>query len=168
MGWLKTSKIFCYRHWQLTRKKGKRGGNILFHSTTSTCSRTSRNLFATLHMRWLSHIFNRNTCYYQTATRWDLPPYLITLLDDLILGFYYSKLTRKARGFQLGSAITLVLQVNQLTKCASHHPASSLLINVMLIFILTYTHIYSVENFKKYFFKILIYLLQSFPSIVFY
>ena len=30
------------------------------------------HLFATLHVRWLSHIFNRITCIYQTATRWVL------------------------------------------------------------------------------------------------
>ena len=42
------------------------------------------------------HIFNRNACIYQTATRWDLPPYRVTvwlidgfvcLLVALILGF---------------------------------------------------------------------------------
>ena len=32
-----------------------------------------------LHVRWLSRIFNRNACVYQTATRWDLPPYRITI-----------------------------------------------------------------------------------------
>ena len=77
-----------------------REGTILFHSTTSTRSRTFRHLFATLHVRWLSHIFNRTACIYQAATRWDLPPYRITiwssddvmliaacLLVDLILGF---------------------------------------------------------------------------------
>ena len=45
-----------------------REGTILFHSTTSTHSRTFRHLFATLQVRWLSHIFNRNACIYQTAT----------------------------------------------------------------------------------------------------
>ena len=66
-----------------------REGTILFHSTTSTRSRTFRHLFATLHVRWLSRIFNRNACVYQTATRWDLPPYRITiwLIDDVILIF---------------------------------------------------------------------------------
>ena len=66
-----------------------REGTILFHSTTSTRSQTLRHLFATLHVRWLSHIFNRNACIYQTATRWDLPPYRITiwLIDDVILIF---------------------------------------------------------------------------------
>ena len=38
-----------------------------------------QNLFATLHVRWLSHIFNRIACIYQTATWWDLPPYRITI-----------------------------------------------------------------------------------------
>ena len=42
-----------------------REGTILFHSTTSTRSQTFRHLFATLHVRWLSHIFNRNACIYQ-------------------------------------------------------------------------------------------------------
>ena len=32
---------------------------FLFDSTTSTRSRTFRHLFATLHVRWLSNIFNR-------------------------------------------------------------------------------------------------------------
>ena len=60
--------------------EGKGGDHLLFHSTTSTCSRTLRHLFATLHVRWLSHTFNCNVCVYQTATRWDLPPYRITIL----------------------------------------------------------------------------------------
>ena len=83
-------------------------------------------------MRWLSHIFNRNACAYQTATQWDLPPYCITiewliddamfvyLLDELILGFCYSDLTLETGGFELASTITLVLQADQLTKCDSH------------------------------------------------
>ena len=52
---------------------------FLFDSTTSTRSRALRHLLATLHVTWLSHIFNRNACVYQTATRWDLPPYRITI-----------------------------------------------------------------------------------------
>ena len=59
--------------------QGKRGDYLLFHSTTSTRSRTSRHLFATLHVKWLSRIFNRKACVWQTATRWDLPPYRITI-----------------------------------------------------------------------------------------
>ena len=85
--------------------RGRKGDHFLFHSTTSTCSRTFRHLFATLHVRWLSNIFNCTACIYQTATWWELPPYWITtwliddvkvvfvcLHDDLILGFCYSNL----------------------------------------------------------------------------
>ena len=72
-------QVFFHRHWRFTGQQGKEGGHPLFHSTTSTLSRTLRHLFATLHVRWLSRIFNRNACVYQTATRWDLPPYRITI-----------------------------------------------------------------------------------------
>ena len=90
---------FFHRHWRFTGQQGKGGDNLLLHSSTSTRSRTLRHLFATLHVRWLSHIFNRNACVYQAITRWDLPPYRVTiwlidddamfvcLLDELILGF---------------------------------------------------------------------------------
>ena len=66
-----------------------RGDHLLFHPTTSTRSRTFKHLFATLHVRWLSHISHRNACIYQTATRWDLPPNRITiwLIDDVMLIF---------------------------------------------------------------------------------
>ena len=70
---------FLHGHWRFTRKQGKRGIHLLFHSTTSTRSRTLRHLFATLHVRRLSRIFNCNACVYQTASRWDLPPYWITI-----------------------------------------------------------------------------------------
>ena len=67
----------------------REGTIFLFHSTTSTHSQTFRHLCATLHVRWLSHIFDRNACIYQTATRWGLPPYQITiwLIDDVMLIF---------------------------------------------------------------------------------
>ena len=49
---------------------------------------TNIQTFATLHVRWLSHIFNRTACIYQTATRWDLPAYRITIwLIDVMLIF---------------------------------------------------------------------------------
>ena len=70
---------FVHRHWRFTGQQGKGRDHLLFHSTTSTRSRTLRHLFATLHVRWPSCIFNRNACVYQTATRWDLPPYQITI-----------------------------------------------------------------------------------------
>ena len=62
-----------------TAGEGREGDHLLFLSTTSTRWRTLRHLLATLHMRWLSRIFNRNSCIYQTATRWDLPPYRIAI-----------------------------------------------------------------------------------------
>ena len=91
-------RVFFHRHRRFTGQQGKGGNHLLFHSTTSTCSWALRHLFATLHVRWLSSIFNRNACVYQTAVRWNLPPYWITtwvidwwcnicLLDELILGF---------------------------------------------------------------------------------
>ena len=68
----------------------RREENILFHSTTSASSWTFRHLFATLHGRWLSHIFSCTACIYQTATLHYLPPYRITILliDDVIFVFY--------------------------------------------------------------------------------
>ena len=73
------------------RTAGERRGPsfIPLHSTISIRPQTLRHLFASLHVRWLSHIFNRNACVYQTATWWDLPPYRITiwLIDDVTLSF---------------------------------------------------------------------------------
>ena len=66
---------FLHRHWRFTWQQGKRGDHLLFHSTTSTRSQTLRHLFATLHVRWLSCIFNCNACVYQTAV-YELPPCL--------------------------------------------------------------------------------------------
>ena len=53
-----------------TRKTAKGEGmdHRLFHSATSTRSRTFRHLIATLHVRLSSPIFNRTACIYQTAT----------------------------------------------------------------------------------------------------
>ena len=85
-------RVFFHRHWRLAGQQGKGGDHLLFHSTTFTRSRTFRHLFATLHVTWLSHVFNRTACIYQTATRWDLPPYRITiwLIDDVTLSFCLS------------------------------------------------------------------------------
>ena len=71
-------RVFFHRHWRFTWQKGKGGDHLLFYSTTSARSRTFTHLFATLHVRWLSGIFNRNACIHQTATRSDLPPCWIT------------------------------------------------------------------------------------------
>ena len=117
---------------RITRKGGD---HLLFLSTTSTRLRTFRHLVATLHVRWISHIFNRTACIYHVATRWDLPLYRITiwLINDVMLIFFclfmwwfdssffcYSNLRRETSGFELALTITLLLQANRLTKCASH------------------------------------------------
>ena len=77
----------------------------------------------------LSHIFNCNASIYQTATRWDLPTYRITiwfndyvmllfvcLLVDLVLGFVTGYFTWETGGHELATTIILVLQANRLTK----------------------------------------------------
>ena len=48
----------------------------------------------------------------------------VCLLDELILGFCYNDLTWETGGFELASTITVVLQANQVTKCASHEPSN--------------------------------------------
>ena len=122
--------VFFHGHWRLTGQQGKGGDHLLFHSTASTRSRTLRHIFVTLHVRWISHVFNRNACIYQTATRWDLPPYRITiwltddlmlifvcLLDDCFSFFLCNKnLKRETCGPELASTITLVLPTNQVRR----------------------------------------------------
>ena len=79
-------RVFFHGHWQLTRQKG---GGIFYHRlfvTTSTHSQTFRHLFATLDVRWLSHIFNRTACSYHHLI--ELPfdlwcEVFICVLDDL-------------------------------------------------------------------------------------
>ena len=51
----------------------------------------------------------------------------VCLLDDLILGFCYRNLTQANGEFEFSSAITLVLQANRLTKCASSSISSDLI-----------------------------------------
>ena len=65
----------------------------------------------------------RTTCIYQTATRWDLPSYRITiwLIDNVTLVFVCSLdylilcliLIRETGGLELASTITLVLQAKR-------------------------------------------------------
>ena len=60
---------------------------------------------------------------------------LFVLFDELILGFCYSDLTLEAGRFELASSNTLVLQANQLTKCASQREVNSLLESVGLMYL---------------------------------
>ena len=100
-------------------------------------------------MRWPSRIFNRNACVYQTATRWGLPPYRITiwmiddamfacLLDELILSFCYSDLR---------------LETGGLTKCASlsiHTPSYSCTYRHKHIYIPKHIHSCKYTNIHLY------------------
>ena len=45
--------------------------------------------FVTLHVRWLSCISNPTACIYQASTRWDSPPYQVTIwvIDNVMLIF---------------------------------------------------------------------------------
>ena len=54
-------RVFFHGHWRRAGQQRKGGYHLLFHSTTSGRSWTFRHLFATLHVRWLSHIFNRSS-----------------------------------------------------------------------------------------------------------
>ena len=101
------------------RTAGERRGSFFIPFYHFPRSRTFRSLFATLHVRRLLRIVNRNACVCQAATRWDLPPYWITiwlinwwcsvccLPDDWIPGFCYISLVPETGGFELALTITL-------------------------------------------------------------
>ena len=125
-------RVFFHGHWQLTGHQGKGGPSFIplyhFHALTNI-----QTFICNFTHERLSHVCNLNACIYQTATWWDLPPYQITiwLIDNVILifclltcwidfRFCCSYLTWEIGGFELASTIILALQVNRLTKCASH------------------------------------------------
>ena len=123
---------FLHRHWRYIEQQGKGGDHLLFHSTTFTSSQTLRHLFATAHVRWLSRIFNRNACVYQTATRWDLPLHQITIsvIDwwcNVFLFTWWIDTRLLPQRFDFGNRWIWTriyyhpcIQANRLTKCASH------------------------------------------------
>ena len=63
-------RVFFHGHWILffQRAAWQERDDILFYSSTSKSSQTFRQLFAILHVRWLSPIFNRIACIYLAAT----------------------------------------------------------------------------------------------------
>ena len=96
--------------------RGREVTIFLFFSTTSDRSQAFRYLFATLHMAWLTHIFNRTSCNYHAASPSDLPPYWITFdwlmkecsflfvyLTIFFCVFYYNNLTEETGEFELAS-----------------------------------------------------------------
>ena len=137
---------FPHRHWRFTGQLGKGGDHLLFHSATSTRSRTLRDLFAILHVRWLSRIFNRNACFYQTATRWDLPPYrIITWTSDFAPASSKEFLDIKATiecGFTLKRVRDLTRIYNQLMNTL--FPIIATIINcILLLLLLSNEYIFS-------------------------
>ena len=113
-------RIFFHGHWRLTGQQGKGGNHLCSTLTLPLVHEHSDIYFATLHVRWLLRISNCTACIYQAATRWDLPPYRITiwlidnvmlifvcLLVDLIQGFCYSYLTLKTGGLKHLLKLTL-------------------------------------------------------------
>ena len=71
------SGFFFYGHWRLTGQQGKRGGHLFFHFTTSTCSRTFRLFFVTLHVKRLLHMFNCNPRIYYSMRFTTLSSYCL-------------------------------------------------------------------------------------------
>ena len=76
-------RILFHRHWRFTGQQGKGGDHLLLYSITSSRSPTLRHLFATLHVRWQSHIFDRNACAYQTY-------HLIELSFDWLIDWWWN------------------------------------------------------------------------------
>ena len=100
-------RIFFHGHWQLTGQHEKGRDHVLFHSATSTCSRTFRHLFATLHVRLL--VLYLPDCHSMRFTGvWNYHlidwycdvSFFVCLLDDLVLVL---------QPFETGNRWTLVL-----------------------------------------------------------
>ena len=99
-------RVFFHGHWILFFHRAAWQGrdDILFYSSTSKRSQTFRQLFETLHVRWLSPIFNRIACIYQAACHsmrfitllnfhlidWWCDLISVCILDNLILDFVAS------------------------------------------------------------------------------
>ena len=108
--------------------------HLFFHSTTSTCWRTFRLLFfnidgemtitySLLHCLYLpgcySMRFTTLSNYYLIDWWYDVNFLFVCRVVDFIQGFCYCYLTQETGGLELASTIILMLQANQLTKCAS-------------------------------------------------
>ena len=126
-------RVFFHGHWRLIGHQGKGGDHFLFHSTTSTRSRTFRHLFATLHVRW-HHIFLIAPLVFTrllldeifTLSNYHLIDWWCEVCFSLFNWWFDTRFLlqqswyEKTGGLELESTITLLLQANRLTKCASH------------------------------------------------
>ena len=109
------------------------------------CMWDDYHIYSHMTITYDYHIYNRNACVYQIATRWDLPPYRITIwvIDwwcNVCLftwwidtRFCYSDLTLETGEFEPTSTITFVLQTKRLTKCASHPSTITLVLQANLL-----------------------------------
>ena len=124
-------RVFFHGHWRLTGQQEKGGDHLLFHSTTSIRSRIFRHLFATLHgvdyhiflitplvftRLLLNEIYHLIKLPFDWLMIWHYD--FVCLRDDLILALLLQQC--ETGGFELALTITLVLQANRLTKCASY------------------------------------------------
>ena len=122
---------FLSRTLTIHRTAGEGRDHLLFHSTTSTHSQRFRHLFATLHMRLLSHTFLIAMLVFTRLLLAETYHLFKLLLDwwcniDFrlfgcwLIRFCCSFFTWEIGGPELASTIILVLQTNRITKCASH------------------------------------------------
>ena len=105
------------------------GKGTIFYSTLPLppAHEHSGIYFATLHVRWRPHTFNPTAWIDQAATRWDLPPYRITIwlihdvtFDFLFICWFDSRFLLQPLDTEKRWIRSLVLQANRLIKCASH------------------------------------------------
>ena len=130
VGFFFSIRVFFHEHWHSQDSRG-REGTIFYSTLPLPPAHEHSDIYLQLCMWDDYHIFNRTACIYQAATRWDLPPYRITiwLIDDVMLifvcllvdliRFCYSFFTLETAGLELATTIILVLQANRLTKCPS-------------------------------------------------
>ena len=128
-------RVFFHRHWRFTKQQGQ--GGVIFCSTLPLpAAHKHRNNYLKLCMRDVYHLFSiaalvltrllLGEIYHliELPFGWLIDyTMFVCLLDELILGFCYSKLTGETSGFELASTMSLVLQTNRLTsvlpKCTS-------------------------------------------------
>ena len=123
-------RVFFHRHWRFTGQQGKRGGHLLFHSTTAhehwdiylqLCMWDDYHVFLIATLVFTRLLLDEIYHLIELPFEWLFDDSMfVCLLDELILGLSYSDLTWETGGLELVSTITPVLLANRLTKCASH------------------------------------------------
>ena len=104
---------FLHRHWRFTGQQGK--GGDLFYSTLP---------LPPAHQHW---------DVIELPSEWLIDDAIfVCLLDELMLDLCYSDLTLETGGFELASTITLALQANRLTKCASYYRITYCILKIFL------------------------------------